>query len=134
LATTQTQPAESAAICGTDSCTESIAKGSQRQEPIRDIESAVWQILAAESDASPMGKFWPSESDCIPMGKFWHQNQTASQWANSGFRIGRHPNGQILAPESDAIPMGKFWHQNLLEHPLELFVLGLLPPPLILSS
>ncbi len=71
----------------------------QRQEPIWDAESAVWKILGPESDA-------------IPMGKFWHQNQKASQWANSGIRIGRHPNGQILAPESDGIPMGKFWDQN----------------------
>jgi hypothetical protein len=82
------------------------------------------QILAPESDGIPMGKFWhqirrhpngkilASESEGIPMGKFWCQNQTASQWANSGIRIRRHSNGQILASESDGIPMGKFWHQN----------------------
>lgn len=78
----------------------------------------------------PNWKILASESDGIPMGKFWHQNQTASQWANSGSRN----QMAFLAAKSDGIPMGKFWHQNLLEHLLELLVLGLLPPPLILSS
>jgi hypothetical protein len=96
LATTQTQPVESAAVCGTDSCTESDAKGkSQSGMPNQ-----------------PLGKFWQQNQ----MPSQWENSgiriKTASQWANSGTRIRRHPNGQILAPESDGIPMGKFWHQN----------------------
>ncbi len=84
LATMQTQPVESAAICGTDSCTESVATKGESQSGMPN------QLL----------------------GKFWHENQTASLWANSGMRIRQHSNGQILASESDSIPMGKFWHQN----------------------
>jgi len=84
LATTQTQPVESAAVCGTDSCTGSDAKGKSQSG-------------------------MPNQ----PLGKFWHQNQTASQCANFGTRIRRHPNGQILAPESDGISSSKIrWHPN----------------------
>jgi hypothetical protein len=60
-----------------------------------------------------VGQILAAESDAIPMGKFWHQNQTASQWTNSGIRIRWHPNGQILAAESEAISGSKIrWHSN----------------------
>ncbi|CAN5966036.1 unnamed protein product [Sphagnum jensenii] len=62
---------------------------------IQDAKSSRWANSGRRIRCHPNGKILASESDGIPMDKFWHQNQMASQWADSGSRI-----------------RGHFWQQN----------------------